>query len=208
MNDKNSTDTSFRAFTASPQYPLHMLFLTLVLTVSLVEFNAIIFPPKVTSLNFWALFAAYFGAFSTWFGIIIVGSQRKYTDTFLAKLWVTCGSIMIIAYLGVMYFAARASDSFFWYMWGWVFVYIFYWFSIFFRKLDLHLPEPVGWCSMHLALAITAATAYSIWAWIFPPIPQIANWAFVFVALVIIVSYRQLMRFSHTWRKEFAKPKM
>jgi len=50
-------------FLESPQ--ILPTFFAVVLASSLVQFNEILFPPKITSLNFWAILAVYYGAFSS-----------------------------------------------------------------------------------------------------------------------------------------------
>jgi hypothetical protein len=184
----------------TPQAPLVSTFVAVVLGSSLIEFNEILFPPKLTSLNFWALVAVYYGAFATWFGITTSSRGRAYTDTFLARLWLTLGVMMLVAYLGLMFFAVRATDSFIYYMWSWVAVFVLYVTNYYARYRDLRLPEPFGLCAIHGSLALVAAIVYSIWATAFPPVPTIANWIFVFIAFGIIASYRSLLRVRHTWQ--------
>jgi hypothetical protein len=192
----------------TPQAPLISTFVAVVLGSSLVQFNEILFPPKLTSLNFWALVAVYYGAFSTWFGITTSSRGRAYTDTFLARLWLTLGIMMLVSYVGLMFFASRATDSVICYMWGWVAVFMFYWSTSYFRYRDLHLPEPIGLCAIHGSLALIVAIAYTIWVTAFPPVPTFANWIFVFVAFIIIVSYRTLLRVKHTWQDLSNDPKL
>ena len=191
----------------TPQALLLSTFVAVVLGSSLVEFNQILFPPKLTSLNFWALVAVYYGAFSTWFGITMSSRGRAYTDTFLARVWLTLGVMMLVSYVGLMFFAARATDSLLYYMWGWVAVFFFYWTNYYARYRDLRLPEPLGLCAIHGSLALIVAIVYTIWETAFPPVPTFANWNFVFVAFSIIVSYRTLLRVKHTWQDLSNDPK-
>jgi hypothetical protein len=184
----------------TPQAPLVSTFVAVVLGSSLIEFNEILFPPKLTSLNFWALVAVYYGAFATWFGITTSSRGRAYTDTFLARVWLMSGIMMLVSYVGLMFFAVRATDSLICFMWGWVAVFFFYWASSYFRYRDLRLPEPFGLCAIHGSLALIAAIAYSVLATAFPPVPTFANWIFLFVAFGIIASYRTLLRVRRTWQ--------
>ncbi len=199
MSTKVETSAVPQTLLNSPLMTFFTLFAAVVIGSSLLEFNELLFPPKITSLNFWALIMAYYGAIATWFGITTMSRYRPYTDTFMARTWVTFGIFHLASYLGIMYFATRLTDSLFAYLWCWVALYIFTWLSILFRKLDLHLSEPLGWCGIHGLLALATATTYSILTLFFQPIPDAANWVFVFVAFAIIVSYRQSVRMRHAW---------
>jgi len=101
---------------------------------------------------------------------------------------------------GLMYFATRITDFLAWYMWGWVIAFFFFWMSSFLRYIGLRPPEPIGLCGIFGLLALIAAIAYSIWTLLFPPVPTVANWVFVFIAFAIIVSFRQLLRVTHVWQ--------
>ena len=178
-------------FLESPQ--ILPTFFAVVLASSLVQFNEILFPPKITSLSFWAILAVYYGAFSTWFGTVRVSRNRPFSDSPMARLWLTLMTMVLVSYLGLMFFAARVADSPLSYMWGWVVLFIFYLSNYYFRYRDTRLPEPIGYCATFGLFVLANATAYSIWALVFPPVPDVANWVFVFVALALIVTYRQLL---------------
>ena len=199
MSTESNANTSTAGVIASPQAPLISTFIAVILGASLIEFNELLFPPMLTSLNFWALIIVYYGAVSTWFGITTMSRYRTYTDTIMARTWVTFGILHLTSYIALMYFATRLTDSLFAYLWCWVFLFIVTWLSILFRKMDLHLPEPLGWCGIHGLLALVIATIYSIWELFSHPVPDTANWIFVFVAFAIFMSYRQSVRMRHAW---------
>ena len=178
-------------FLESPQ--ILPTFFAVVLASSLVQFNEILFPPKITSLSFWAILAVYYGAFSTWFGTVAVSRNRPFSDSPVARLWLTLMTMVLVSYIGLMFFAARVADSSLIYMWGWVVLFIFYLSNYYFRYRDTRLPEPIGYCAAFGLLVFANATAYSIWSLVFPPVPDAANWVFVFVAFALIVTYRQLL---------------
>lgn len=200
MSTQQIVDSSRPGVISSPQAPLFTTLVAIVLGTSFVEFNEFLFPPKITSLTFWALFAVYYTAFSVWFGSSTMSKVRPFKDTFLSRFWLLMGVLAFISLLALMYFATRATDSFLLYMWGWVIVFIFLELSYIFRYLDTRLPEPIGFSGIFGLLSLMAATAYSIWALLFPPVPTIANWVFVFIAFAIIVSFRQLLRVRHVWQ--------
>jgi len=200
MSTQQIADSSRPGVLTSPQAPLLSTLIAVVLGASLIEFNELLFPPKITSPNFWAILAVYYTAFSLWFGITTMSRARPYKDTFISRLWLLMGIFILISLLALMYFATRITDFLAWYMWGWVITFFFFWMSYVFRYIDLRLPEPIGLCGIFGLLALIAATAYSIWALLFPPVPTVASWAFVFTAFAIIVSFRQLLRVKHAWQ--------
>ena len=167
---------------------------------SLLEFNEFLFPPKLASIKFWALLAVYYGAFSAWFGTVTMSRGRPFKDTFLSRFWLLMGVLAFISFLALMYFALRATDSFLLYMWGWVIAFVFLELSYIVRYLDIRLPEPIGLGAIFTSIAIVVAIAYSIWILAFPPVPDIANWVFIFAAFATIVSFRQLLRVRHSWQ--------
>lgn len=188
-------------FLESPQ--ILPTFFAVVLASSLVQFNEILFPPKMTSLNFWAILAVYYGAFSTWFGTVRVSRNRPFSDSPMARLWLTLMTMVLVSYLGLMFFASRVADSPLSYMWGWVALFVFYLSNYYFRGRDTRLPEPIGYCATFGLLVLANAIAYSIWSLVFPPVPDVANWVFVFVAFALIVTYRQFL----TGRRHVWEPK-
>jgi hypothetical protein len=99
-----------------------------------------------------------------------------------------------------MYFASRLPDSFLSYMWGCVVLFIFILLSYIFRYYATRVPQPLGLAVKFGLLTLTAATAYSIWAILLPPIPNAAAWAFVFVACAILVGYRLSLTLTHAWQ--------
>lgn len=199
MSTKQTYSPATRLF-ESPQAVIMSAFFAVVLGTSLVEFNETLFPPKITSLNFWALLPVYYGAFSTWFGTVTLSRGRTYPDTYLSKIWLTLMIMVLVSYLALLFFASRAADSLLSYMWGWIAVFIAYWTNYYFRYLDLHLPEPLSLCAIFGLLALANAVAYSIWTVLFPPVPVTVNWVFVFIAFAVILSYRQMLRARQAWQ--------
>jgi len=200
MSTESNSNSSKSGILTTTQGPFVSTFIAVVVGASLIEFNELLFPPDLTSLNFWAIFAVYYTAFSLWFGIITMSRARPYKDTFISRIWLLCGVLSMITLLGLMYFATRITDFLAWYMWGWVITFFFFGMSYVLRYIDLRLPEPIGLCGIFGLLALIAAIAYSIWTLIFPPVPTVVNWVFVFIAFAIIVSFRQLLRVTHFWQ--------
>ena len=195
--DSNSSKSGILTTTHSP---FVSTFMAVVLGASLIEFNELLYPPDVTSLNFWAIIAVYYTGFSLWFGITTMSRARPYKDTFISRLWLVCGVLGMITLLGIMYFATRITDSLTWYMWGWVIWFFFCWMSYYLRYIDLRFTEPISLGGIFGLLSLMAAIAHSIREFLFPPVPTVATWIFVFIAFAIIVSFRQLLRVTHSWQ--------
>ena len=182
----------------SPQGILLSLFWAIILGQSLIDYGELLFPPKLASLNFWALLIVYYGAFSAWFAVTTITRFRIYTDSALARFWLSLGILQLITYVALMRFASNVVDSFLMYMWGWVFVSFFMLSSNYFRQRDLHLPEPLRINALFFLLTVIAAVAYTIWDLAYISIPPVANWVFVFIAFANLVCYRQLLRLRHS----------
>ncbi len=176
------------------------MFLAVVLASSLIHFNELLFPPQIASLNFWAIIAAYYGAFSTWFGTATLSRGRPFSDRPVARFWLMLMIMVAVSYMSLMFFAANIVDSLLSYMWGWVVLFIFYLSNYYFRYRETRLPEPIGLCFIFSSLALANAIIYSIWTMVFSPITVTVNWVFVFVAFAIIVGYRQLLGRRHAWQ--------
>ena len=202
MNTKSDISSLSATFLASPQLTFISLFVAVVLGSSLIQFNELLFPPKITSLSFWAILPAYYFALDGWFGIVAWGRYTPYTDKPLARIWVTCTLLAWTTLLAIMHFASRLPESLLSYMWGPVFLFITLYLGYTFRQRDTSLSQPIRLCAQFGSLAFIAALAYSIWGLAFPPVPAVANWIFVFIAFAIMVGYRLSLRMTHVWRTE------
>ena len=199
--------TESKAIPSDTTYTMDVSLISILMAVvlgsTLIEFNELLFPPKVTSVNFWALFSVYWSAFASWFAIRISTRSRPYTDSLLGRLRVIFQAMAIVTHAGLLYLASQAIDSLAGYMWGWVVLFGMYMFVGFFRSRDLHLPEPFKPVGTGLSIAVVAATIYTVWLSVFPPVPDLAIWGFVFVAFANVAGIRLFIRWQHTWRPEY-----
>lgn len=199
--------TESKAIPSDTTYTMDVSLISILMAVvlgsTLIEFNELLFPPKVTSLNFWALFSVYWSAFASWFGIRMSTRYRPYTDSFSGRLRVIFQAMAIVTHAGLLYFASQATDSLAGYMWGWAVLFSIYMFVGFFRSRDLHLPEPLRPVGTSLLIAIVAAIAYTVWSSVFPPVPDLAIWGFVFAAFANVAVMRLFIRWQHAWRPEY-----
>ncbi|MBA7694404.1 hypothetical protein ES703_103013 [subsurface metagenome] len=201
--------TESKAISPDPTYTMDVNLISIlravVLGSTLIEFNKLLFPPKVTSVNFWALFSVYWSAFASWFVMRISTRYRPYTDSFNGRLRVIFQAMSIVTHAGLLYFASRATDSLAGYMRAWPILFSIFLTGCFFRQRDLHLPEPFKPLMVSLSIAIVAATAYTVWSSVFPPVPDVALWGFVFAAFANVAAMRLFIRWQHTWRPEYDK---
>ena len=173
------------------------LLFAIVLGASLIEFNEFLFPPKLTSLSFWALFAVYFTAFLSWFGWHEAVHLYPYTLSPIVKLRALIEAMVVVSYANLLYFASRADESLTGYLWGFVIVYIILMLVGFVRHREYRRPEaqynPLDLNAKHGLIVVAASIAYTTWSLRFPPVPYAANWVFVFVPFAVTVSYRWLL---------------
>jgi len=202
MSTEQTSTTSTAIFATSPHMNAVSIFVAVVLGSSLIEFNGLLFPPKLTSLAFWAILPCYCFAFDAWFGIIAWARYTPYLDKPISRTWIAGMFLAWTFVLAVMYFASRLPDSFLGYIWCLVVLFIVMWASYYFRHRDTNLPEPLILCAQFGSLALIAATVYSIWALAFPAVPDTVNWVFVFIVFAIMVGYRVMLRMTHVWRPE------
>jgi hypothetical protein len=186
-----------------------MTFYTLIAAIvigsSLLEFNELLFPPKITSINFWALLPVYVVALDGWFGVVSWSRNILYTDRPLLRTMVMVLVLIWIVILALMYFASRAHISLLSYLWGLVVLFVL---SHFMRVIRFRITkhrEPSRIQVTCNILAFAAATAYSIWLIIYPPVPDVMNWVFVLIAFVILIGFRVWLKVAHIWRPEEKK---
>ena len=100
----------------------------------------------------------------------------------------------------ILFFASQADDSLFGYLWGFVVFFILLALVYLIRRLEWHLPEAsyaaLGRTIKHGIVILATAVAYSIWALLFKPIPEVAVWIILFIPFAITISLRspQLFR--------------
>lgn len=202
MSTEQIKSTSTATFAASPQMNAISIFVAIVLGSSIIEFNELLFPPKITSIAFWGILPVYYFALSAWFGIIAWGRYTPYLDKPTSRTWITFLLIGWASLLALMYFASRLPDSLLSYLWGLVVLFILLHFIQFLRRRDTGLPEPTGLCVLFSVFATVIAVTYSICLFAFPPVSNVANWVFVSAALVVMIGYRVALRWKHVWRPE------
>jgi len=180
----------------------YILLAAVVIGSSLLEFNELLFPPKVTSISFWAILAIYIIALDGWFGVISWSRNIPYTDKPVQRAMIMVLVLIWIIVLALMYFASRAHISLLSYLWGLV---VFFAFINLIRVIRFRMtgrPEPVRTQVACIILTLVTASAYSIWLFVSPPIPAAINWLFVVIAFLILVGWRVWLKLTHTWRPE------
>jgi hypothetical protein len=79
-----STRVETSSLQPSLLYSTLMTFFTFIAAIvigsSLLEFNELLFPPKITSIRFWALLPVYIVAIDAWFGVISWSRNIPFTD--------------------------------------------------------------------------------------------------------------------------------
>jgi hypothetical protein len=187
---------------------LTTLLMAIVLGSSLMQFSGLLYPPKVISLNFWAIAVVYYSAFAAWLGMRQAMTHRIHRDTFMGRTVIILQAMAIVTHAGLLFFASQATDSLINYMWGWPVLYGFWLVGVTCRKHDLHLPEPNKPLAVSFSVGIVIATFYSVWKQSFPPVPEVANWIFVFAAFVNVAALRMYIRWQHMWLPDYDKKRV
>jgi len=201
----STQQTKTAVFATSPQMNALSIFIAVVLGSSLVEFNELLFPPKLSSMAFWGIVPCYWVAVTAWFAIMAWGRYAPFLDKPTSRAWVTFTMGAWTSVLALMFFANGLPESILSYMWGVVVLNIFYWLAYTYRHRDTGSPEPFRLLAIFSTLALSAAIAYSIYALTFPQVPEIVKWIFVFIAFTILLGYRLALRWRHIWRPEDRK---
>ncbi len=159
-----------------------------------VHFHAVFFPPEVTRLEFWALAIAYLAAFLSWFGWHEATYRFPYTRRPLARLRAGLEALVAISWAGLLFLVSEAAVSLAGYLWAFAVVYGIHTLVIAVRRIEWRDRDagyqPLRSTLLHgLAMALIAA-AYSLWARRAAPLLPRVVWPFVFLPLLVLVSYR------------------
>lgn len=207
MSTKVETSAMPQTLLYSPLMTFYTLLAAVVIGSSLLEFNELLFPPKITSVSFWALFPVYVVALDGWFGVIAWSRNIPYTDRPLLRTMMMVLVIMWIVVLALMYFASRTHISLLSYLWGLVVLFTV---SHFMRAMRIRITERHEPGRIHVMcniLSLVVALVYSVWFFAYPPIPNVMNWVFVAIAFVILVGWRVFLKTTHIWRPEEKRSK-
>ena len=205
MSAKYETSAIPQTLLTSPLMTFFSLFAAVVVGSSLLEFNELLFPPKVTSISFWALFPVYVVALDAWFGVVAWSRNIPYTDKPVLRNMTVVLVLSWIILLALMYFASRADISLLSYLWGLVVLFSFIQFvssPIRAKLMASPVAEPRKVHYVCGILSVAIATAYSIWLFFYPPVPEVMNWVFMMIAFIILIGFRVWMKVIHIWRPE------
>jgi hypothetical protein len=205
MSTKVEASTMQQSLLYSPLMTFYTLLAAVVIGSSLLEFNELLFPPKVSSINFWALLPIYVIVLDGWFGVVSWSRRIPYTDKPVQRAMIMVLVLIWIVVLALMFFASRAPVSLFSYLWGLVVFFILINIIKIIRIIRTRmtgLPEPTKTQVTCILLTVVTAITYSVWAFAYPPIPTAVNWVFVAMAFCILVGWRVWLKLTHTWRPE------
>jgi len=208
MSTKVEINTIPQTLLNSPLMTFFSLLAAVVIGSSLLEFNELLFPPKVSSISFWALIPVYVVALDAWFGVVAWTRNVSYTDKPILR---TMTMLLVLAWinlLALMYFASRAHISPLSYLWGLVVLFVLLRFvlgPVRIKLMTSPVPEPNTIHNVCTTLSIATATGYSIWLFAYPPVPDVMNWVFVMIAFSILIGFRLWMKVAHIWRPEEKK---
>ncbi|HEY51070.1 MAG TPA: hypothetical protein G4O20_04615 [Dehalococcoidia bacterium] len=202
MSAKSETTAVPVTLLNSPLMTFFTLIAAIVIGSSLLEFNELLFPPKVTSIRFWALMPVYVVALDAWFGVVSWSRNIPYTDKPILRTMVLFLVVTWIILLALMYFASMAHISLLSYLWGLVILFVMVQLICVIRSRIIKSPEPYRIYTSCGVLSLVVAIAYSIWLFVYSPVPDVMNWVFTAIAFIILVGMRVWMKVAHIWRPE------
>ena len=118
MSTKVESNSASHYFLYSPLMTFFTFFAAVVIASSLLEFNELLFPPDISSINFWALLPVYVFSIDAWFGVIAWSRNLPYRDVPLLR---TLSFLLVLAWvvmLSMMYMASKIPDSLLGYLWS------------------------------------------------------------------------------------------
>lgn len=170
------------------------IFFAVVLGTSIVdpEIRALLFPPALGSLSFWALIAVYLTAITSWAGWHKSTLKYPYTDSRLGELRSVADALIVVVYGSLLFFASRVGASLLWYLLGFLTGFLLYFVSGILRRTEYRTKEAsqIGLILEHCIPLIIAATAYVILSKVLSQFPRAALWAFVLFPLLTMAHYR------------------
>jgi len=193
MSTKVETNSAQITFLQSPQLIFFTLFAAVVVGI---------FPPKLSSMAFWALLPVYIAALDAWFGVLAWARYTPYLDRPLFRILALNLVLAWTMLLALMFFASKVPDSLMSYLWGLVIWLGLATLGCFVRYRAMKNPEPFAANIIPGMLALAIAITYTIWLYVYSPIPDMANWIFVFIAFTIIIGMRVWLKVSHAWHPE------
>lgn len=174
------------------------IFFGVVLGGSLLQFNRLLFPPDIASPTFWALVAVYITAGTSWFGWRQSTIEYPYTNSRVGRLRSVLDAVIVAMYAALLFFSSLATDTLVWYLWGFALVFGLYFTIGKLRRLE-HGAEAskIYLIERHGAIMLGVAIAYMIVSKVQPQASVSVIWAFVFLPLGIMISFR----WFREWRR-------
>ena len=177
------------------------IFFAVVLGASIVEpeIRALLFPPAFASRSFWALIAVYFTAITSWTGWHKSTTEYPYRDCRIGEARSVVDAIIVVVYGALLFFGSRIDNSLFWYLLGFVVVFLLYLAAGVMRQADYHTKgasEPYL-IVRHCIPLVIGFIAYIILSKVLSQFSTAALWAFVLLPFLTMASYRW---FKH-WRR-------
>ena len=177
------------------------IFFAVVLGASILEpeIRALLFPPAFASPSFWALIAVYFTAITSWTGWHKSTTEYPYSDSRIGEARSVVDAIIVAVYGALLFFGSRIDNSLFWYLLGFVIVFVLYLVSGIMRRTEYHTKEAsqTNLIVKHCIPLVIGAIAYIILSKVLSQFSTAAIWAFVLLPLLTMTSYR----WYRNWRK-------
>ncbi len=152
------------------------LLFAVVLGNSLIRFHEILFPPKISRLDFWAFCVVYLSAFASWFGWHEAAYRYPYTRQPVARIRAGLEAMVALSWAALLFMASQAADSLHGYLWRFVVIFGIHVLVIIVRRIEWRSLDagyqPLRGTVIYGLWMALASAFYTVCVLAFSPIPS------------------------------------
>ena len=177
------------------KYPVSFveIIFAVVLGSSILKFSDILFPPTLTSPNFWALTIAYINAITSWFGWHKSTNIYPYTPSKKGSFRSVLDGIIVVVYVALLFFGSEADKYILFYLWSFAVVFSLYIIVGLIRRAEYKDSQAshIKILIWHLVAVFVIAASYLVFVSIYPQFKDtVVLWIYTFLPLFVIISFR------------------
>ncbi len=181
------------------------IFFAVVLGSSILEFADPLFKGDLGNPSFWALISVYITAAASWAGWHNSTNQYPYTTSKAGYLRAALDALIVVNYAFLLFWGEKVGESFSftgnnyslgWYLWGFVAVFILYYFSgrVRIAEYGERASKP-SLIKRHGAAVLIGSLIYTVLTRLLSSRPSWVLWLFVFLPVAAMLRYR--------WQREW-----
>lgn len=170
-----------------------------VLGGGLIQFNDILFPPRFSTIEFWALFGVYATSIMSWTGYHHRITDYNYTHTKSGILRLFTDVFIVIMYAFLLFAGTRQGQSIETYLWVFSIVFLLYSVSGWLRRKEYSDKKAsnIPMLLVFLSLFVAVSLLFTILLRFTCSDVTILNWSFIFLPFLLMLAFR----YFHEWRK-------